>query len=73
MKPRSKHYVVMYHWFRVCLKPNNIMVLMESKQHLADSLTNAYRRGHSIVYGNYGNFEWDCDQVGTFEGVLTCN
>ena len=35
--PRSKHYAVKYHWFRVCLKPKNIRVLkVESKLQLAD-------------------------------------
>jgi len=40
MTPRSKHYAVKYHWFRSCLKPENIQVLkIESKQQLADIFT----------------------------------
>ena len=40
MTPPSKHYAVKYHWFRSCLKPENIQVLkIESKQQLADIFT----------------------------------
>jgi len=36
----SKHYAVKYHWFRSCLKPENIQVLkIELKQQLADIFT----------------------------------
>jgi len=41
MTPRSKHFAVKYHWFRACLKPENIKILkVESKLKLADIFTN---------------------------------
>jgi len=37
MTPKSKHYVVKYHWFRACLKPEFFRVLkVESEQQMAD-------------------------------------
>ena len=40
MTPRSKHYAVKYHWFRACLKPENIRVLkVESERQMADIFT----------------------------------
>ena len=46
MTPRSKHYAVKYHWFRACLKPENIRVLkVESKWQLADIFTKGLPKG----------------------------
>jgi len=38
--PRFKHYAVKYHWFRACLRPENIRVLkVESERQMADIFT----------------------------------
>ena len=45
MTPRSKYYVIKYHWFRTQLKPNGIVLKsIASSSQLVDMFTNGLRR-----------------------------